>query len=277
MQPENSNPETNETKATNVATADSLDTVIEMSNDTLVTTAGTAALVSSKRNIVIGAIIFVLLTAMAAGAYWYMTTQQNAGALIGGIEYPAVVAVVNGQKVKVEEFQQSYDQAAAVAIQQGFDPATDAAVRAEVEKQATIVMVNTVLMIQKATEAGFTVTEEAITEEVGKLETQFGGADQLATALSGAGLTDAAMRDDLKNQLLVDQFIKSSPEWLAVTVSDEDVQAFYDTVASSTPDLPPFEEVAAEARTQLESQKQQEATAALIERVRTEATIEMKI
>jgi FKBP-type peptidyl-prolyl cis-trans isomerase (trigger factor) len=162
-------------------------------------------------------------------------------------------------------------------VQQGFDPATDPEVRTEVEKQAITVMVNTVLMIQAATEAGFTVTEEAVSAEIANLETQFGGAEQLASALVAAGLTDSLMREDLKDQLLVDQFIKSSPEWLAVAVSDADVRAFYDTVASSTPDIPPFEEVAAEARAQLESQKQQEATAAVIERIRADSTIEMKI
>ncbi len=242
-----------------------------------VATATSSPVASTQRNYIIAGVILLVMGLIAAVGVWYLTMYTGGGMMIGGVEYPAVVAIVNGEDVPVAAFMQSYDQAAAVAVQQGFDPATDESVRQEVVDQAVEVMINTVLMLQQSTAAGFTVTDEQVAAEVAALEEQFGGADQLAAALANAGLSDAVMREDLRDQLIVDQYIKSSPEWAAISVSDEDVRAFYDSVAAASEGLPPFEEVAEEAREQLTLQKQQEATQALIDRVRAESTIEMKI
>ncbi len=226
-----------------------------------------------KRTTLIAGAIIVVLIAVAAAAFWF-TRSADQSAVIGGVSYPAVVAVVNGQEVSVAEFQQSYDQAAAIAAQQGFDPATNEEVRLEIEKQALAIVVNTVLLTQAAEAAGFEATDEAVQTEVTALETQFGGAEQLATALAGAGLSDAAMREDLRQQVLVEQFITSSPEWEAIEVTDADVRALYDEVAAVNQQVPPFADVESQVRAQLLSQKQEDATNALIERVRAEADIQ---
>lgn len=228
----------------------------------------------NRTNLIAGAIIFVLI-ALAAAAFWYNgMPSDNETASVGGVVYPPVVAVVNGQEVSLADFQQSYDQAAAIAAQQGFDPATNEEVRAEIEKQAIAVAVNTTLLTQAALAAGIEATDEAVQAEVTQLETQFGGVEQLATALAGAGLDDAAMRADLREQILVEAFITSSPEWEAIAVTDAEVQALYDEVAAVNEEVPPFAEVEMQVRAQLLSQKQEEATNALIERMRADAEIE---
>lgn len=231
---------------------------------------------SGRNKMIAGALIVAALLA-AAGAYWYTQNKTGETALVGGVEYPAVVAVVNGEEVSVAEFQQSYDQAAAIAVQQGFDPATDPEVAAEVKNQAVTILVNTVLMMQKALEAGFTATDEQVQAEVAKLETQFGGAEQLASVLAGAGLDDAAMRADLRDQIIVDSYLKSTPEVQAIAVTDEEVRSYYDLAAAQMEDAPAYEEVEAQVREQLLYEKQGAATNAVLERVRAESTIEVKI
>ncbi len=233
---------------------------------------------TKKRNGLIAAAIIVVLCAVAAASfYFYKMNANDTSDMVGGVSYPDVVAVVNGEEVGREAFARSYDQAASIALQQGFDPTTDEAVQAEVTTQALDVVVNTVLMIQEAEKAGVTVSEEDIDAEVAKLEEQFGGADQLATALAGVGLDTAGMRDDIREQLMVDSFITSSPEWVAISVTDEEVRAYYDEVAAQTEGLPAFEDVVDQVRAQLEYEKQQEATGALIDRVRASSTIDMKV
>ncbi len=231
---------------------------------------------ANKTKVIAGALIVAALL-VAAGAYWFYTNKMASTAMVGGVEYPAVVAVVNGEEVRVAEFQQSYDQAAAIAVQQGFDPATDPEVAAEVKNQAVTILVNTVLMMQKAIEGGFTATDEQVEAEVAKLESQFGGAEQLASVLAGAGLDDAAMRSDLRDQLIVDAYLKSTPEVQALVVTDEEVRSYYDTAAAQMEAAPAFEEVEAQVREQLLYEKQGAATNAVIERVRAESTIEVKI
>ncbi len=232
---------------------------------------------ASNRTRLIAAGVLVGALAIAAGAYWYLNYAGGAPVEIGGVSYPAVVAVVNGEKVSAEQFKQSYDQAAAIATQQGFDPSTDESVRKEVETQALTILVNTVLMKQEAAKGGFVATDEKVQEEVAKLETQFGGAEQLATVLAGAGLDDAAMRKDLRDQIVVDAYLASTPEVQAISLTDEEVRAYYDGAAAQMEEVPPYEEVEGQIREQLMYEKRGTATAAVIERVRAEATIEMKI
>ncbi len=232
---------------------------------------------ASNRTRLIAAGVLVGALAIAAGAYWYLNYAGGAPVEVGGVSYPAVVAVVNGEKVSAEQFKQSYDQAAAIATQQGFDPSTDESVRKEVETQALTILVNTVLMKQEAAKGGFVATDEKVQEEVAKLETQFGGAEQLATVLAGAGLDDAAMRKDLRDQIVVDAYLASTPEVQAISLTDEEVRAYYDGAAAQMEEVPPYEEVEGQIREQLMYEKRGTATAAVIERVRAEATIEMKI
>jgi FKBP-type peptidyl-prolyl cis-trans isomerase (trigger factor) len=232
---------------------------------------------ASKKARLIAAAILVGALCVAAGAYWYLNYGTGTPVEVGGVTYPAVVAVVNGEKVSVEQFKQSYDQAAAIAAQQGFDPATDESVRKEVETQALTILVNTVLMKQEAAKGDFEATDEKVQEEVTKLEEQFGGAEQLATVLAGAGLDDAAMRKDLRDQIVVDAYLQSTPEVQAVVLTDEEVRAYYDAAAAQMEEVPPYEEVEGQIREQLLYEKQSAATSAVIDRVRAEATIEMKI
>lgn len=232
--------------------------------------------VSTKRPLAIVALILIA-AALAAGAYYWYTKMQPVSMVVGGVEYPAVVAVVNGQEVSVAEFEQSYKQAAAIATQQGYDPVTDAAVQKEVETQALTILVNTTLALQAATAAGHTASDETVDAAVSELETQFGSKEQLATALAGVGLDEAGMRADLAEQIIVDAYIAASPEWQAVTVTDEEIRAYYDLAAGQMEDIPPLTEVFEQIRTQLTTEKQQAATTELLDRLRNEATIEMKI
>lgn len=287
MQPETT--PTNTPNPTNVPAPSATPTAPKVTPDTphetvgvadpvaMPTTPNESATTSGKQTGLIAGAIIVTLVALAAAAFWYNGTQSDEVASVGGVTYPAVVAVVNGQEVSVAEFQQSYDQAAAIAAQQGFDPATNEEVRAEIENQAITVVVNTALLTQAALAAGIEATDEAVQAEVMQLETQFGGAEQLATALAGAGLDDAAMRADLREQILVEEFITSSPEWEAIAVTDEEVQALYDEVAAVNDQVPPFADVEPQVRAQLLSQKQEEATNTLIERMRADAEIEVMI
>ncbi len=244
-----------------------------MTTEPMVTESGVAE-VGKKRNGLIAAAVIIVLCAIAAGAFLFYNKSSDA---VTVKEYPEVVAVVNGEEVPRDDFLQSYEQANGIAMQQGIDPTLDPAIMAEVEKQALDIAVNTVLMLQEAEKAGITVSDERVDEEVAKLEEQFGGAEQLAAALAGVGLDDAGMREDLREQLVVDQYITNSLEWTTIEVTDEDVRAYYDEVAAQVADVPAFEDVVDQVRAQLEYQAQQEATTALIARVREDAEIETYI
>lgn len=230
---------------------------------------------SSKTKLIAAGVLIVLLVA-AGAAYWWFTKADPMAMVIGGKEYPSVVAYVNGVPVSVEDFKSSYDQAARIAAEQGFDPATDAAVAGEVEAQAVLVLINTVIMVEAAKAAGFTASEEAIDAEVANLELQLGGAEQLASAIASVGLDTAGMRADLAEQIIVNDFIASTPEWGAIAVTDEEVSAYYDLAATQMAEIPPLGEVAEQIKAQLRLEKEQLATETILERLRGEATIEMK-
>lgn len=225
--------------------------------------------------------LVVLILIMAAGAVWFMSSSNknennpfdaNSSAN-DQKEYPAIVAKVNGEEVPVSQLKESLFQAEQAARQQGLDPA-DPTIQAEIENQAYTIIVNTRLLVQAAESAGLSTTESEIDEQVGIIENQFGGPEALQAQLDTLQLSVDDLREDIAEQLIVDQYIKATAEWQTMEVTDEEVRAAYDNVASGGQELPAFDEVSAVIREQLEGQKQQEITLTVIERLRAEANIE---
>lgn len=237
--------------------------------------AETTAPSRKKRSGLLALAIIIAMIGLAAAAFWYQKNHSPA-TTIGSKEYPSVVALVNGAEVTNKQFVQSYQQAAGIATQQGFD-ANDATVQKQIEDQALTVLINTVLIVQAAEKAGFTASTEEIDAEVDKLEQQFGGSEQLASVLSGAGLSETAVRDDLNDQIIVDKYLNDSPEWKAISVTAEEKKAFYDQVAGLSTSTPPYAEVEPMVEEQLLNQKQQAATETIIARLMASSTIEKLI
>ena len=162
-----------------------------------------------------------------------------------------------------------------VAAQQGADVA-DATIQTQIETNVMDRLVNTILLLQAAKTKGIEITEEAVTAEYGLVAGQFQDAATFEAAIAEQGLTEELLRAELDDRLLLNAFI-TSDAFEQPSVSREEIQATYDQIVGTQPDLPPLEEVATEIEAQLAAQKQQTVIGSYIETLRSESDIEIRI
>ncbi len=227
------------------------------------------------------AIVFLLIV---GGLVWAGMQQRDNSAVVSGDDInfdsnapapdfddvPDVVATVNGTELNKADYVQAYNQAQQTVQQQGV-PANEAAV----QTQALDVLINTELLVQAANDAGVTVSEEAVDAELASFTEQFGGEEGLTTALADAGIDQETLTASVREQLLVENYLATTPELSEeVAITDEAIQARYDEVAAQGVEgLPSLEEVAPQIEAQLAAEAEQTATQSLIERLRAAADI----
>ncbi len=191
----------------------------------------------------------------------------------GNSEFPAVVATVNGEKITRDLLEQSLSQTEAVAAAQGVST-TDETIHSLLIEQAMTVIVNTRLLVQAAHEAGFSASDDEITSRLQSLADQFGGEDALQSEAENYGLTMDDLRTDIAEQIVVEKYVDDIASLDSFDVSEDDIQKAYDSVVQSGSTVPPLATVHDAIKTQLQSEKQQEAIANKLEELRNQATIE---
>lgn len=216
----------------------------------------------------------ILLAAIGAGAYYYYQNSQGTGE-DGANEAGEAVAKVNGVDVSRRDYEQSLEELTTAFSQQGLDVA-DATVKAQMEEQALRGAVNKELLLQAAANENVTVSDEDVEGEYQKVVASVGGAEFLAVALSSMGRSEAELREDLKEQLIIDRFVKDKTSYEELNVSDEEIATYYQEASTANPDeIPPLEEVKEALRSQLLFQKQQQVVGEFIDSLRATATIEI--
>ena len=212
----------------------------------------------------------IIAGALLAGAYlWHQNAEENRS------PYPDIVAVVNGTEISNASFTQSVARTTELAIAQGALP-SDPSVQAQIEEQALDVLVNTTLFLDAARAAGVSTTPAAVAEQYALIEEQFGGEAGLAAELADQNMTVADLNNDIEEQLIVDSYIRDAAGLNELAVSDEDIQAFYDTIPQGE-GVPSLEELAPQIEQQIIANRQQDAVQNLIDMLRMNAVIEVNL
>lgn len=231
--------------------------------------------ISGRKNYV--AIIVVLaILAIAAGAYWYLEKGANMNASTESETQDAAL-IVDGNKIDKATFDRSIEQITSTYAAQGMDTST-AEATAAIKEQAVTALVNRQLMINAAAAAGISATDEEVEAQFQTALNNVGGQENLATALSGIGMTEDDLRSDIKIDLMINNYLESKLGLGSLTVTDEEVQKAYDTAAKDNADeVPPLEDVAELIKNQLLLEKQQQLIGAELERLRAGANIEILV
>lgn len=192
----------------------------------------------------------------------------------------SAVATVNGEKITQEQFDTrvaqifSTDQAQLIDLE-------DPALRKSIEDQILDEIVNTRLLLQKAGEEGFVATDaeveteyQLILERLGsELNTSLEKEDLLRTELVKNGLTETSFRENIADQLIIEQYFSSVIDDASLTPAEEEIDKYYLQLTESQEGVPPLDEIRTEIETQIISQKRQLAIGGVIEELRTEADI----
>ncbi len=185
-------------------------------------------------------------------------------------------AVVNGTSISVHDFESTLRQLTSNVSQQGVD-ASDPAVAADLRTQALDSLVNTEILRQKAAADEVVVTEEDIAARYTDIETGIGGPEALAARMSELGVTDAMLRRDIENDILIQAHLERILADTTVVVEESEITAFYEQAVAGSPEAPPLEEVREQVEAQLRFEKEQSFVAEYVERLRGESSIELLI
>ncbi len=220
---------------------------------------------------------------LIGGTLWYFLEEQGRvetkvfGTIKSMVVPAPAVMVINGQKVTEAMYQKTYEQLSRQAAAQGMDVA-DAAVADQVKQQSIDVLTNSSLLRQAALAAGIVVTDADIEERYQTIVEAQGGEETLNTRMTELGITKESLMSDIKDEILIQSHLDTAVDTSSITITDEEVKALYDSVASNpSVDIPPLEEVRSQIEQEIRFGKEQELISEYIETLKKDATIEVLI
>lgn len=193
--------------------------------------------------------------------------------VISKMEASKPAALVNGVKISQSEFNSSLRQLTEMAASQGADTSDQTVLR----DQAINTLINGELLRQAAVAAGMTASAEDIEKRFNEIRDGIGGADQLALRLAEFGVTEESLRRDIENEILIQGLFDTEVGVKDIVVSDEEINAFYQKIAAEAKDLPKLEEVRPQIEANIRQGKEQQLINEYIEKLRTDAKVEIRI
>jgi peptidyl-prolyl cis-trans isomerase SurA len=185
----------------------------------------------------------------------------------GGAHGPDVLAQVNGYQVLRSELDKGYNTQVAGAPQK---PSTteEEALRLQILDQ----IIQTRLILQKAEKLGIKVSSDDVEARLTKAKAAF-TREQFQKKLQDIGLSEEEYKTYLQHGLIVDKVIEKeiTPK---LTVSDAEVNAFYDQHKAQLPPSADETQVKQQIRDKLRSELEQVLKAAYTEELRNGAEIQ---
>ncbi len=215
----------------------------------------------------IAAAIIVLGIVVSGGVYYMLNVRAD------------TVAIVNGFKITRDEFDKNVSMIMQSATLSGADVADPIVVK-QINDQALDILINNALLIEGARGAGISADGAEVQTQYDAIVASVGGAEELAKRMAEVGLTEEQLRSNIEDRILADAFIEAQTDIKNLSVSDEEVQSYYDTVASQITEgteTPSLDEIKPQIEAQILSQKQQELVTAFLKKLRDEATVDIKL
>lgn len=194
------------------------------------------------------------------------------------VDESKVVAVVNEEELKGEEYNAVLASVQGQMQQTGQDPSSKEAAK-QVKEQVLNTLVGQTLILQKAKEAKITATDKEIDEQYKSFVEQYGGEEAMNKALKAQSMDTKMLKTQIAESILFEKYQdKVVP---AKEVTEKEIKAYYDQAASQAKsagqDLPPLEEAKEEIKGILKQQQQQELLTKHVEELKADAEIELKI
>jgi len=218
--------------------------------------------------------IGVALMAMILGYLFLFTDIKLTSLIPFGKD---TVALVNGVPIKQVEFQNSVKNVTDAYSQQGVD-VTDPATQEMIASEAVKRLINTELLLQAANNAGYTADDTKVDEQVASLISEFGGEEALQIRLSELNITKDMLRNDVREQIIVSDYLEQETAIGTITVTEEEINTFYENLKTQYGEqLPPKEEIRSQMETDIKIQKQQGVLSEILADLRAQAEVEVRI
>lgn len=182
-----------------------------------------------------------------------------------------VVAIINGQEIKGDQYNIVYSDTKGFFLQQGQN-VDDLAF---VMEQTVTSLVSQTLILQDADSLGITVDDDEVDELFTQTKARFESEEEFEEALQELAYTEQSYRNQLILQIKQETYI--TQEFSDVNVTTEEIEEMYAHLQGQMNDLPPLEEVSGELEAQLAQNQMQTKLAERIEQLRDQADIEKNI
>lgn len=239
----------------------------EFNTDTTMEKSSSEGGTSSK--LIWGIVALIVAVAVAAGA-WMAYSGDGLG--LGGdpSDNGGAVAVVNGEEISRDKYERRISQQT-----QGQQQPSE--VDQQVRDQVLSSLVAEELVLQEAQQAGVSPSEEEIDSQLSQARSQFPDDASFASALETQGFTEESFRSFVVDQLAIQSYLASEVDVDSITVTEQEIQSFYDQSFSGSEDAPALDDVRTQIESQISTQKQQQLVSEFIDSLRSEAEIEILI
>lgn len=214
-------------------------------------------------------VIFLLLViAVFAGLMYASISFFGLG---GGNK---IAAKVNGNNILRSELQKRFEQDTQRAASQGIDTSSPEIAK-QVKSRILEELINTELLVQAAKESGIEVSQEEVDKEADFVKEQLGGQEALSSRLSEVGMSESEFKKEVLRQLMIQKYLLENIDIDSTKATEDEINLAYKQASSVSDNIPPLSEIKDQVASQVSIDKQQKLLEALIEKLRSNANIEI--
>jgi SurA N-terminal domain len=235
-------------------------------------TTHTARFGAAKRYALVGVIVLI----MGIGLLYTLERQGRvATGFFGDVSENVAAAIVNGEKISKRDLDSSVSQMLQMAEAQGTNTA-DADVQAQYRTDAMETLINGELLRQAAINEGMKASNEAIDARLEEIEMGAGGKEALAAKMEEFGISEAVLRRDIENEILITALFDAKFPTDDMVVDEAEIKEVYEQAGGEEAGLPPIEEVSDQVAEQVKVNRQQTMVSEYIAQLREAAEIELR-
>ncbi|KGX91523.1 SurA N-terminal domain-containing protein [Pontibacillus marinus] len=183
-----------------------------------------------------------------------------------------VAAVVNGEEISMDKFNQQLERQKSMMKQNGME-VKDKQLN-QMKSKILTQLINTELLLQKANEAGIEATEKKVNERYESMTKDY-SKEEIDKILKQNNTTVEKLKKDLAKQIKIDEYVAQNTE--DVKVTDEEIQKRYDAMKKNNDKLPALDKVKPQLKQQIQKSKEGQQISKLLDKLRKESEIEKKV
>ncbi len=185
------------------------------------------------------------------------------------------VALVNGEEISRESFENIFENMKSMYTQQGlsFEGEDSADLLRELEQYVLDTMINEKVLLQEAEKQGHRASEEEINNQLEQIKLEYG--EQFETVLSENQMNLDQLKENLFNEIMIELYLESEVE--VPDVTEEEVLALYDQYSEMFGDMPEFDLIRDELEEEIRQERMGVELRALLQNLVEKSEIEILI
>lgn len=193
------------------------------------------------------------------------------------VDEGSVVAIVNGDEVKGNEYNELLSSSQSTYTNAGQDPTTKELAK-QLKDYTLESLVGQKLLMQDIDKKGYKATDDEINKELETAKGNFEDDKAFEEALKKTGLSIDQLKEQMADNVKYNKYV--AKDLKVEEVKEAEVKEYFDSVVSKmeeSAEKPKYDDVKEAIKLQLVQQKTQEKLGSKVEELRKDAKIELKI